>query len=311
MSQNKIQVVYRLGGIDADDGVDIFEIAPILMNFGDLVRNGSYILGYDQKIDVKIKPFREGSWITDFVFQQTTVHNLLNYFGTAEGADLLMLCAFLGINVKDGLVGVASVIRWTKGFVSKFRKNVEKETVTYISPDGAELEVSMGTHRLVQSPLIQNNYYNCIVAPFNKFPSTTNVSLEIDGSSQKFTTEDKLLFEQYAKTELLEDVEDNITTLSGVFLKPKRGSYSGEEKAYSFIMGDNTILWPVTIEDQDFIQKLIRGEIRLYSEDVLKVDLEIRQKKDLSNKMLSSYEIKKVLEYMQYKKPKQLELDSI
>lgn len=313
MSSTKLQIVYKLDGIDADDGVDVFEIAPILMHFGDLVRSSNAILGYEQKIDVKIKPVRAGSWIADFVFQGTPISTLLSYLHTTEGDDLVLLMAFLGFSVKDGIVGIAAVVRFTQGYVNKFTRNKERETIIYESPSGEKMEISMAEHRLIQSPLVQNNYYNCVMVPLDKFPAATAVSIGVAGASasaQKFTKDDRQFFEQYAKTELLEDVEENTSILNGVFLKPKRGSYSGEERQYSFIMGDN-VLWPVTIDDEVFLQKLRSGELRLYAEDVLKVDLEFKQKKDPTNKILTTYAVKKVSEYLKYEKPKQLGMDEM
>lgn len=92
-----------------------------------------------------------------------------------------------------------------------------------------------------------------------------------------------------------------------MFVKPKRGPYSGDEKAYSFVMGD-TVMWPVTMEDEAFLAKLKSGEVRPYSEDVLKVDLEFHQKKDSNNKVTTSYSITKVIDYIKYEKPKQIDL---
>ncbi len=309
MSTSKAQVIYKLNGINADDGVDVFEIAPVLMHFGELIRSANKILGYEQKIDIKVKPFREGSWITDFVIQQTQNTHLLNYLKGCDGQDLLLLMSFLGLNVKEGVSGLIKIIRFTKGIVSNFRKNEDSEKITYISPTGEKLEVSVAEHKLVQSPIIQNNYYNCTVTPFNKFPSTTEVSFKTadnDNFEQVITKEDIADIETYAREELLSEIDDNITVLNGVYLKPKRGSYSGEEKAYSFVMGDANVLWPVTIDDETFLQKLHSGEIRLYSEDVLKVNLEIRQKKDQDNKIAASYSIKSVIEYIEFDKPKQM-----
>ena len=176
MSTNKIQLIYKLEGIDADDGVDIFEVAPILMAFGNLVKSANDVLEYDQKLDVRVKPFKEGSWITEFVFQSTVIHNLLTYLKGTEGTDLLALMAFLGLNVKDGISGVPEIIRKTKGFVSRFRKN-ENDTVTYETPDGGTFTVTLPEHRLVQSPLIQVNYYDSVIAPLDKFPNAKSVKI--------------------------------------------------------------------------------------------------------------------------------------
>jgi len=308
-----MQIIYKLNGVNAEDGVDVFEIAPVLMHFGELIRSSNKILGYEQKIDIRVKPFREGSWITDFVIQQTQVSHLLNYLKAANGQDLMLLLAFLGLSVKDGVVGLIGIIRFTKGFVSNFKRVEGSDKITYISPSGEELEVTMAEHRLVQSPIIQNNYYNCTITPFEKFPATTEVSFTTtndENFEQIITKEDVEAIETYGRSELTAETEDNITTLKGVYLKPKRGSYSGEEKAYSFIMGDSNVLWPVTIDDEEFLKRLHSGEIRLYSEDVLKVDLEIKQKKDAENKISTSYSIKLVTEYIKFEKPKQLEIIS-
>lgn len=310
MEISKTQIIYKLNGINADDGVDVFEIAPVLMHFGELIRSANNVLGFEQKIDVKVKPFREGSWITDFVIQHSQVSHLLNYLKTSNGQDLMLLLAFLGFNAKEGVTGLVKIIKFTKGAVTNFVKSDNSEKITYISPTGEKLEVSMAEHKLVQSPLIQNNYYNCTVAPFNKFPATTEVSFKTadeDSVEQIIKKEDIEFIEKYAHTELFEETEDNVSVLENIYLKPKRGSYSGEEKAYSFIMGDNNVLWPVTIDDENFLKKLHSGEIRLYAEDVLKVNLEIKQKKDSSNKIASTYSIKLVKEYMPFEKPKQME----
>lgn len=309
--ENKVQLIYKLNDINAEEGVDIFEIAPVLMSFGELIRSANEVLGFDQKLDVKVKPFREGSWITEFVLQNKPIASLLSQLHSQSGQDILLLLGFLGLDVKEGIKGVANIIRFTKGFVSNFRKNDDNKTVTYTNQKGEELVVTLPEHKLTQSPLIQINYYNSVVTPLDKFPTATSLGIKVnqDGHSEQLFSEiDKKSFEQYANTELLEDVEDNVSLSKGVFVKPKRGSYSGEEKAYSFIMGES-ILWPVTIEDEEFLEKLKLGEIRPYSEDVLKVDLEIRQKKDSGNKLLVTYSVKKVLEYIQYEKPKQMKLE--
>lgn len=310
MSQ-KAQLIYKLDNINADDGVDIFEIAPILIGFGELVRSANDALGLNQKIDVKVKPFREGSWITEFVFQNQPIANLLSYINTQEGQDVVVLLSLLGLDVHTGVTSVVDVIRFTKGVVSNFKKDEEGDSITYENASGEKLTVPSSVHRLVQSPLIQYNYYNSVVTPLDKFPDATSVSTRInknDMREQTFTDKDKSFFEEYAKAELLEDVEENVSIMKSVFIKPKRGPYSGDEKAYSFLMGD-TVIWPTTIEDESFLGKLKTGDIRPYSEDVLKVDLEIRQKKDASNKLIVSYSIKKVVEYIKYERPRQIKID--
>lgn len=311
MEPNKTQIVYKLDGINASDGVDIFEIAPVLMQFGELIKSANDVLGSDSKIDVRVRPFREGSWITDFIIHQSTVETLLTHLRSSNGQELMILLSLLGLNVQTGVTGVAAIVRKTKGLVNNYRKN-DDETVTYVQPDGTEFTVTLPEHKLVQSPLVQVNYYNSVIKPLEKFPTVASVDVQVGDNEepQKFTRQDKESFDTYAQQELLEDVEDNVSTMNGVYLKPRRGSYSGEEKAYSFVMGDSNVLWPVTMEDQVFLGKLRSGDIRPYSEDVLKVNLEIRQKKDSANRLNAHYAITEVIEYIQYSKPQQIRLDT-
>lgn len=306
MSQ-KTEIIYKLDNIDADDGVDIFEIAPILMSFGELIKSSSDTLGFEQKIDVKVKPFKEGSWITEFIIHQETIRNLFNLAKDPNAQAVGLILAMLGLSAKDGIKGVVGVVRFTKGKVNNFKKK-DEETVTYINDAGEELEVTMPEHRLVQSPLVQINFYNGVIAPLEKFPTAGSVTINVDNKPVTLDENDKKDFEEYARTELLEEVEENITSLDNIFIKPKRGSYSGEEKAYSFYFGES-ILYPTTIEDEDFLDMLKSGSIRLFHEDVLKVNLEIRQKKDVTNKLVNHYSIKKLLEYIEFQKPRQMRID--
>ncbi|KKQ44936.1 MAG: hypothetical protein US63_C0022G0007 [Candidatus Moranbacteria bacterium GW2011_GWC2_37_8] len=300
----KIQVIYKLDKINPEDGVDIFEVAPILMSFGELIRSANDVLGYNQKINVRVKPFREGSWISEFILESSITGGVLTYLKGADGQNLLILLQLLGINVKDGAVGLLQLIRFTKGKIQNHHENKELGTFTYTNEKGENIEVSAPVHALAHSPLVQMNFYNVAASPLEKFPTAGSVSFQAVGSEsiETVTEADKDYFEEYLKQELLTEIQT--TEMNGVYVKPKRGSYSGEQRQYSFIFGEST-LYPTAIEDEDFLKRLLSGEIRLFHEDLLKVDIEIRQRKDASNKILNQYAIKKVVEYIEYKKPDQ------
>lgn len=62
---NTLDLIYKLENVSADEG------APNLIQFGELIRSANAVWGYEQKIDVRIKPFAEGSWITEYIIQST------------------------------------------------------------------------------------------------------------------------------------------------------------------------------------------------------------------------------------------------
>lgn len=300
----KYNVVYRIDGVDADEGVDIFEIAPILTEFGELIKNTNDILGYDQKISVRVKPFEKGSWLTQFLLENTVSQNLLNYASSDEGQKLALLMGLLGIGGVQvagyTIMGVAKIIKFTRGKVSNFEKNPESSRVKYFSPDGSYVEVTIPEHKLVQSPIIQNNFYNCTVGAIDNIESARSVQLTTDNETTNFDDSMIEAMREYKKSELQEEMDETVSTLSGVFIKPKKGSYSGDHKAYSFFMGETNI-YPVSIEDEEFLQRLKNGEARLFCEDILLVNLEVVQKKDSNNRLSSHYVIKEVLEYIPHK----------
>jgi len=307
------QLVYALEGVDAEDGVDVFEIAPVLIHVGELVRGGSAVLNLGMSIDVRVKPFTEGSWITEFVLNSSVVHGLLSYFKTAEGGSLKELLELLGLVVTvggGGVVGVVKIVRFTGGKVSEFKDNSDG-SFTYINDAGEQLTVTHAEHLLTQSPVIQNNYYNAFILPMDRFPGVTGVSVSAPGSErQKFTEDDRPAFEEYVRTELLDEDDDSVSTMSGVFLKPQRGSYSGEATRYSFRLGES-ILWPVDITDETFRARLKEGDVRLHYDDALKVDLVLHQKRNVRNETVSTrYTITQVLEYHPFRKHEQLKLSA-
>lgn len=307
----KYNVIYRIDGVDADEGVDIFEIAPVLTEFGELIKNTNDILGYDQKISVRVKPFEKGSWLTQFLLENTVSQNLLNYASSDEGQKLALLMGLLGIGGVQvagyAVMGVAKIIKFTRGKVSNFEKNSESGKVRYFSPDGSYVEVTIPEHKLVQSPIIQNNFYNCTVGAIDNIESARSVRLTTDSETTDFDDNMIEAMREYKKSDLQEEMDETVSTLSGVFIKPKKGSYSGDHKAYSFFMGETNI-YPVSIEDEGFLQRLKNGEARLFCEDILLVNLEVIQKKDSNNRLSSHYVIKEVLEYIPHKSLDQMSI---
>jgi hypothetical protein len=307
------QLIYRLAGVDAETGVDVSEIAGVLIQFAQLVRSASDVLDLGLSVDVRVRPFREGSWITEFILQSGPIRDLLQYFKSSEGQDLRLLLELLGIagTGVGGLVGVAKAIRFTKGKISRFAGDAES-TFTYTNELGENIKLTLSEHTLVQSPLIQNNYYNTFIAPLEQFEGVTGIEVGLPGETpERFTPDDKSAFDEYARAELVDLSTENVTTTRGIWLKPHRGSYAGEETRYSFNM-DAGALWPVTIADTVFLGRLKSGEVRLHSEDSLRVDLEISQRLNSRSSVTGSrYKIVKVLQYVPFEPPEQLKFRKV
>lgn len=93
--------------------------------------------------------------------------------------------------------------------------------------------------------------------------------------------------------------EDNklVENTTEVYLNPKRGSFEGEANSWSFRRGANRDIITATFKDEAFLNRLKVGEIRLFSNDLLKVKLLERQHIFGQEIQGSQYEISEVIEY--------------
>lgn len=277
-------LIYKLEGIDPKNGIDIFEIIPTLENLGLLVKEAGKISLEVDDLEVKVKPFKEGSFEIDLLLKSTT-----NLFSGPEVSAVINIITLLGLGY--------GTIKFVKGKVNQFNKT--KNKITYYSEGGSKLEVDKKTHDFIQNEAVQKAISGSIAAPIQNIDGVNGISLQTDGYEERIhiDREDLDLLETYSKIEL-EDESKNIENRATIYVKPARGSYSGEEKQYTFIAGKDNKLYPTTIQDESFIKKLKSGEVRLFHEDVLLVQMLSKQKiSRKTGKLSNEYIIEKVLEY--------------
>lgn len=277
-------LIYKLEGIDPKNGIDIFEIIPTLENLGLLVKEAGKISLEVDDLEVKVKPFKEGSFEIDLLLKST-----VNLFNGPEVSAAINIITLLGLGY--------GTIKFVKGKVNQFKKT--KNNITYYSEDGFKLEVDKKTHDFIQNEAVQKAISGSIATPIQNIDGVNGISLQTDGYEERIhiDREDLDLLETYSKIEL-EDESKNIENRAIIYVKPARGSYSGEEKQYTFIAGKDNKLYPTTIQDESFIKKLKSGEVRLFHEDVLLVQMLSKQKiSRKTGKLSNEYIIEKVLEY--------------
>lgn len=303
------ELEYKLNGLDRDAGVDVYEIAPVMMRFGDLVRAAAAEMEMQGEIDVRVKPLREGSVVIDFVLNLGPVQSLLAFLATPDGQrieHLLYLIFGIGVPATTAVVGggvwVTKVIRHVKGDVTQFEA----------LPDGnfsyEGMTVQGDIHTLIQSPNVQINLYGASVGPLDRFPGIDSVAVRMGDSSETFTEGDRDAFTRYAKAELDVESVDTVSVVNDVYLRPHRGSYDGERSRYTFLLDGNT-LWPVTIKDENLLADLESGAVKFHGLDLLRVNMEWHQRKNVkTNAVTTRYVITEVVEYTPYRRPEQTTL---
>lgn len=308
------EVVYRLGGIDPGEGVDVYKIVPLLTKFRDLVTETARQMGCEDEISIKVRPFREGSFITEFVVQGH--RSFTELFSSDEASALANALAFLGF-IGFGGVSIPKIVKAVSGKVGDFRRN---DDGTYTYGHGEEsVTVTETEHNALQSPKIADLYGGVAVGPiaeFNGVVEQVNIYVrdpraEDDGMSEgsTFTKANAKHFAEYSRSaDLLDKLEsdEDSTIVHGLILVPIAGRYDGGEHGYTFTDGEGGITYKsVTIEDEGFRARLESTEVRFAKGDALRVDMRITQTRTRSGRITTRYAITHVIDYIQYRVPEQ------
>lgn len=309
------EVVYRLGGVDPDEGVDVYDLIKYLNKFDDLVRVTAREAGYDGELQVRVRPFKEGSFITEFIVESGIVD-----FLTSSNVDaILNAIEILGF-CYGGAKSLPKIVRKVRGAVGGFKDNGDG-SFTYGTGDDS-VTVDETTHRVVQNPTIAELYRDVAVGPvaeFNGAVQQVNIYMREPESEDGglsggavFAGEDTSDFSEYARVTTAADeleISESSHVNQGIWLRPVSGSYAGDQRGYTFLygVGDDVIKYKnVRIDDEDFLGRLADGSIRFNSGDLLQVDLEVTERATRSGKRKSpAYRIISVRDYKPLEIPQQ------
>ena len=314
------EVVYRLGGVDPERGVDAYDLVKYLTRFSDLVRETVRKSGYSGDIHIRVRPFREGSFLTEFIIEGGWI-DLFSSRPVVALSTALGILGFCGVKAPS----LPKVVKAVRGKIESYRDNKDG-TYTYGSgPDAVTVDET--THEVVQSPKVADLYSHVAVGPIADFHGAVDqVNIYVrsddpdDGLSDgvSFSCSDAQDYATYAHDADLADQADareSSTVTHNLWVRPVSGSYGGAERGYTFCYGegdDASRLERVRIEDEGFLGKLESGEIRLNASDLMCVDLEIVQRLTKSGrKIRTERRILRVLDYRPYSISEQLSISDL
>lgn len=286
-------IVFRMDGVDPEVGVDAAELAQVLGGLTGLLAETAKASGESGTVSLKVRPFREGSFIVDLVM--TVVQPLVDIFTTDEASAISNILAVVGFGAAGK--GVVGVVRKIGGHVCDFRDNGDG-TYSY----GQDV-VGPAVHAALQSPEVAECARKVVCGSFGGTIKAKNVTFNVMGGGTTTISADEAqafsTFATEAKTKVPTD--RSVSSVShGVYLCPDSGSYHGGRSGYSFITpGDSGAVYRhVTIEDEEFLAKVASGDVRLGGGDMLRVDLRTEQSVGRNNRLTTSYAIERVLEYV-------------
>ena len=308
------RVVYRICGVDPETGVGAQELAKVLSSFSGLVRETVTVLGCQDEVSIKVRPFREGSFIVEFATEVAS--GLLGFLSSSEGGALSTGLAILGF-LGGGSATLPAIVRKVRGRVDRFSDNGDG-SYTYGSGDDA-VTVDEDTHRVVQSQKVAEQYTTAAMGPIVGSINAQSVQIYVGdphtppaaGYPATFTQEDGEPLATYRKvatgnSDMLDEVTSEKTSfeMHGVILHPASGSYDGAERGYTFTTGDGadaTTYRKVAIADEEFRERLERAEVRLFAKDTLRVDMTAVQRVSKMGAVTWAYTIDKVHSYEPYR----------
>ena len=302
-------LVYRFVDVDPEEGLDAKDLSKFLNQFDGLIKEVAKESGSLDKTTIKVRPFKEGSFIAEFVIH--CVPGLI---------DALNSDAISVINNAGGLVevlfAIAHIIKKVKGHISKYKAT---DNGTFVYGKGSDaVVVPVEIHALVQSPEIAEKFSAVITGLMKSFKRTSR-EIEIK-TADSMTTEDVIsfsagevaYFDSYKDEALKATQEETVEhSAHNIWVRPLFGSYGGDVSGYTFESGyedEQRTYNKVQIDDRDFLERVRDGEYRLNSGDLMCVDMTIKEVINLRTQKVRTVacHITKVRDYRPMKRCEQL-----
>jgi len=307
MPESHINLVYKLDGEIQE--LDVFKLAPTLLALGELIQESNQQVNPGgRQIGVNVKPFRTGSFIVDLsVFPQTHLQQFLDLLNNHPVDQIKTLLEWIGL-VAGTPLGAVQLVKWLSG-KPKSVEEIGPGEFRYTTVDNRSITVTAPVHQLVSNSSITNNIYKVYAVLIEQQFSITDVKTYVEGDQTSEVTRDEIPgIREYvspppATIEGAEIVKEHTT--GGGYLNPKRGSFDGDPREWSFRRGGEIVV--ATLKDSEFLQRCSTGEYRLNHSDLSIVDLLERQRVLGTMVMKPAYEVLRVTSYI--KGPEQQSLD--
>lgn len=299
---DKVNLIYKLNGAGINDGIDVFELSPMLLSFGKLITEAHKTLHPNsQDIAVNIKPFQKGSFEIDIVmFGKNLISQLVAFVNSTKGQDIKQTLEFVGL-----VAGVPASVLWVIIMLKGRIKSVEKldtGDVRYTSEDNITITVKNEIHILMQNPVIKEALHQGIARPLeNKGIDFLESYLKEDKNKTRVTYDKEIAesIKNYRESSIpsageIELIENKRT----LWVHPKRGSYEGEKHSWSFrVLGADSII-TANMLDTSFLEGIKNGSIRLAQSDKLLVEVIEKQHIRDGTPDKVTYDIVKVKDYI-------------
>ncbi|MCX7172453.1 MAG: hypothetical protein NT159_00620 [Proteobacteria bacterium] len=292
MSSTSFQVVYD-GPALSGSTIDVRELAPALLAFGDLIEQANITLNSGRaSVALRVNAsFKSGCFGIDFSVVQSLVDQALSLFkepGVVSAKELAEELGFVYEKVAAVGLGLLGIIKWLRN--RKIKKVVLLDNGrARIEVDGDSIETERITIELLRNFKLRQALQKAITEPLEKdgFDSVAISTKPEDGFIVIGRNERQYFVAPPADEEELADetVNANLQLVSV--------SFKGDNK-WRFFDGTNSFY--ALISDDQFVHKVQMSEENFAAGDILNVSLRKRQWLE-ADVMKSEYEVLKVIKH--------------
>lgn len=271
------------------------ELAPSLFALNKLVKSlNDNIYGNKATAQLYIKAFKPGSFGIELLLDTSILEQVRDFLTCNTTSALIN-----GHEIIQILLELFFLKRWLAGRKpDQIDKNIGNK-------DEHKVEISIKEEKIVVDYRTYNLYFSHpeIRETMNEVASPL-ASTGVDAMQLSSTTSEFVLsknnYQAFITEPESEDFSENRLQNIALLLK---SPYFEKDKKWKVLMGEQSIF--VSIEDKDFMKKVLSGVEEFATGDVLVVDIIMTQSID-ANKILTSYKVIRVLEHK--KAPQQLSM---
>lgn len=302
-------LIYRFVDVDPEEGLDAKDLSKFLNQFDGLIKEVAKESGALENTTIKVRPFKEGSFITEFVVH--CVPGLMDALNSEVVSAITNGTDLVGV-----LLTMAHIIKKVKGHISKY-KATDNGAFEY-GEGSNRIVVPVEIHAFIQSPEIAEKLSTVIAGPMKSFKRPSReIEIKISDSKSEedvisFSSSEATYFDSYKDVALRATQEETIEHMvHDIWVRPLFGSYGGDISGYTFESGyedEQRTFKKVQIDDHEFLERVRDGEYRLNSGDLMLVDMRIEEIVNLkTNKVRpKSCHITEVKDYRPMKRCEQL-----
>ena len=271
------------------------EIAPSLIALNKLIKSlNDNIYGNKATAQLYIKAFKPGSFGIELILDTSILEQVKD----------ILTCNTISafINAHD-IIQILLELFFLKRWLAGRKPDLIEETVG--KEDERKVEITINQKKIVVDYRTYNLYFSHpeiredLNGVANPLASEGVDEMQLSSTKKEFVLS-KNDYQSFIANPESEDFSENSLQNVALLLK---SPYFEKDKKWKVLMGDQSVF--VSIEDEDFMKKVLSGDEEFATGDVLVVDIVMTQSID-SNKILTSYKVTKVVEHK--KAPQQLSI---